>query len=120
LDPSRWAAPGRYGALEFKIDYEEAPLAGPIVVVRVSGEIDLAGAPAFRDVIDLAFERGSRLVVEMSDVDFINAAGVSVLVWAAARARELLGRFAVRRPSPIVRKVLGILGLEDIVDEDGQ
>jgi anti-sigma B factor antagonist len=82
------------------------------VVVFVSGEIDLSSVPALRDVFELAVERGSNLVVDLAGVQFIDGAGVTALAAAADVARGGGGTFSLRRPSPISRKVLRILGLE--------
>jgi len=85
---------------------------GATVVVWVSGEIDMASVPALRDVFELAVEPGSHLVVDLAGVQFINRAGVTALSAAADMARGSGGTFSLRRPSPVSRKVLRILGLE--------
>ena len=106
------ALPGELGV---RIEHLDG---GSTVMVWLSGEIDLASAPALRDVFDLAFERGMNLVVDLADVRFINAAGISVLAAAAERARANGGSFAVRRMSPISRKVVHILRMEETLLEE--
>ena len=100
------------GELSLRIETVGAG-SGANVVVWVDGEIDLDSVLALRDVFELACEQGSRLVVDLSGVKFINGAGVTALVAAANHARSGGGTFTLRRPSPITTKVLRILGLEE-------
>ena len=80
-------------------------------VVRVAGEIDIATVPSLRAALDLACDQARRIVVNMADVEFIDASGISALVLAAIRAREGSGELIVQKPSRFVRKVLDILSL---------
>jgi anti-sigma B factor antagonist len=82
-------------------------------VVRVAGEIDLVTAPTLRTTLDLACDQARYIVVDMEDVEFIDASGISALVVAANRARERNGELTVQNPSRFVRKVLAILSLDD-------
>ncbi|MGO9457184.1 MAG: STAS domain-containing protein [Acidimicrobiales bacterium] len=100
------------GELSLRIDTVGVG-SGATVVVWVEGEIDLASVPALRDVFELAFEQGTHLVVDLRGVQFINGAGVAALAAAAEAARGGGGTFTLRRPSPISRKVLRILGVEE-------
>ncbi len=110
LSAAAWHSP-LPGELCLRIDTVGAG-PGATVVVWVDGEIDLASVPALHDVFELAFEQGSHLVVDLSGVRFINGAGVAALAAAAEVARSGGGSFALRRPSPISRRVLRILGVE--------
>ncbi len=57
---------------------------GPCAVVAPSGEIDVCAAPMFRDALLAAREHGcDRLVVDLSDVSFIDAAALGVIVGVA-------------------------------------
>jgi anti-sigma B factor antagonist len=64
------------------------------VVLSVCGEVDLATAPALGAVLTLALRCvPAVLVVDLSGVDFLGAAGLAVLVAAAAAGAN---RTAVR------------------------
>jgi len=50
-------------------------------------------------------------VVDMEQVEFIDSAGIAVLLVAANRARIAKGGFAVRNPTEAVQRVFNILSL---------
>jgi len=61
-----------------------------IVVAQVSGELDIAGAPAAGDQIASAVPTSARgLVVDFTELDFIDSSGVAMLF---GLARRLSGR----------------------------
>jgi anti-sigma B factor antagonist len=91
---------------------------GPWTVVQVSGEIDLATAPAFHDVLDLALERAASVVVDLAEVGFMDSSGALVLERTAALAAERHGVLAVRSARAQARKVLGIVGLADLLSDE--
>ena len=60
---------------------------GPALVVAVDGEVDVGSAPLLRHVLDAALDRAPRrIVVDLSYVRFLNAAGLAVLIDAHRRA----------------------------------
>jgi anti-anti-sigma factor len=81
-------------------------------VVRLSGEFDITTVPSLRSALDLAYEFGQRIVVDMSDVDFVDAAAISLLVAAGSGAREYGSQLVVRNPSPFVSRVLAMASLD--------
>ena len=102
---------------QFSISVESGPEGHTIEVV---GELDLASAPELRDavaVIEGSKEMGpdSNLVIDLSDVTFIDSTGVKALLDAARAARE--SREAVElRFSPVVERTLSICGLNGHLD----
>jgi len=66
------------------------------VVIAVRGEIDLATAGRFREVIDEAIVPGGRLVVDLSGTRFIDSTGLGVLAKAHARLAASSGVVIVR------------------------
>lgn len=81
-------------------------------VVLVDGEVDVSNADQLRDAIDARLEAGTtRVVVDLSDVPYIDSTGIGVLVGAAHRAGEKKVRLEVARPQRNVARVLGLLGV---------
>lgn len=81
-------------------------------VVLVDGEVDVSKADQLRDAIDARLEAGTtRVVVDLSDVPYIDSTGIGVLVGAAHRAGEKNVRLEVARPQRNVARVLGLLGV---------
>jgi anti-sigma B factor antagonist len=87
--------------------------------VLLSGEIDLASAPAVWDAIEAVIKGATRLVVDLSAVRFIDSTGLSLLVRAHRRLREAGGDFAVRSPSEMAARVLAVTGLDSVFGRGG-
>ena len=82
-------------------------------IVTISGEIDIARAPALREqLIGLLRPGASRLVIDLSGVTFCDASGLAVLVGVARRAGLLGGVLRLAAPTPLVSTVLRLTGLD--------
>jgi anti-sigma B factor antagonist len=82
-------------------------------IVTISGEIDIARAPALREqLIGLLRPGASRLVVDLSGVNFCDASGLAVLVGVARRVGLLGGVLRLAAPTPLVSTVLRLTGLD--------
>jgi len=82
------------------------------LLVRVSGEIDIASAPRLRQELTDAMRRhGARLALDLSGVTFMDCAGINVLLAVRRHARLKEGWARVARASRGVRQVLTITGL---------
>ena len=84
------------------------------VVVEVSGDLDLATAPQLRDagLRALGIEP-TRVVIDLTDVTFIDSSGLGVLVLLRRKARTHRSEL-VLVPSDRVDAVLRISGLEHV------
>lgn len=93
---------------------------GDAARLRVGGDVDLSVADRFRTAgLDALTQAGCRrLVVEMSDVAFIDSTGVGVLVDLrnAALARET--QLVINDPSERVREVLRLTAMDAVFDID--
>lgn len=84
-------------------------------VLHLSGELDLATAVALRArLAALTCDPGSpdRLVVDLSDLAFCDASGLRALFDAHRRLARSGGEVCLRGCSPLVRQVLGLLGVD--------
>ena len=84
---------------------------GEVVVARVSGELDIAGAPGMGDRIDEAVPTSARaLVVDFTGLDFIDSSGIAMLFGLArklgSRRQELR---VVARSGGAVSRVLQLV-----------
>ncbi len=103
-----------FDALDVTTSYDGFPGHGHGRTVTVAGVIDLVTAPRFRSALVEILEAGNAdAVVDLAAVDFIDASGIGVLVWAARMAGDRGGRLTIRNPSQAVRLVL------DLADLDG-
>jgi anti-sigma B factor antagonist len=94
---------------------------GGVAVVEVSGEVDVYTAPTLRQHLRDATGAGTkRIVVDMTNVKFLDSTGLGVLVGAMGRVRETDGDMRLVVTSDHILKVLRITGLDSLipVDED--
>jgi anti-sigma B factor antagonist len=65
-------------------------------VLTLSGELDLAGAPAFEDAATQLCEMGARdLLVDISDVAFIDSTGIRAILAVKASCEERSCEFSM-------------------------
>jgi len=88
----------------------------PIPVVRLSGDVDLARAPALREELMTAVNnRHEGLVVDLTGADYLDSAGVNVLFEVAEELqRHQLGMALVIPPDSIVEKVVTLVDLGSV------
>ena len=103
----------------FQVSLEDR---GSVVVVRVRGEVDTATAPQMGQAIEAQLARKRRVVMDLSEVEFMDLHGLAVLMRASRRARTDGGSFAVERPAPCVRRLFELVRLDGeirIIPEPG-
>lgn len=85
---------------------------GPHTVVGVTGEIDVASAPALRDTLLALLNRGAdSLVVDLRGVTFIDSTGVGSLLRVHHRQGLLGGSVHFVVDQPAVLRVLDLMQL---------
>jgi anti-anti-sigma factor len=89
-----------------------AQTAGGITIAELTGELDIASAPALREqLLSLLRPSSNQLVIDLSKVSFCDASGLAVLISTGRRARLLGGFLRLAAVSPPVGRVLDITGL---------
>ena len=83
-----------------------------MVVVRVQGEVDTATAPRMGQAIDGQLSRQRRVVLDLSEVDFMDLHGLAVLLRATRRTRDDGGSFALERPAACVIRLLELVRVD--------
>jgi len=87
------------------------PEAGATIALR--GELDALSAEDARAIFDeAARDRPSALVVDMSELSFMDSSGIALLIGAANQ----IERVTLRHPVPMVLRVIEITGLTDVFD----
>jgi anti-sigma B factor antagonist len=87
------------------------------LVVRPSGDIDVATVAAFRASVQSALEtEPPALVVDLSGVEFMDSSGLAVLAVALRGQRARSAAVAVVRPQPIVKRAIELVGLDLLFD----
>lgn len=88
---------------------------GGHAVVAVYGEVDLYTAPNLQTELAALVRDGvSRVVVDLSGVEFCDSTGMNVLLSAMKRLREQGGSLELAAPRPAVRRILQVTGLDTV------
>ena len=88
---------------------------GNVVVLEVSGRLDSAGATAFEEELLGRVAAGDRhIVVDCSELRYINSAGLRVLLVAAKRLSADGGAIALAGASGQMRSVVEIVGFDSV------
>ncbi len=91
------------------------------VYVALGGEIDLSSSPALRhELLAIAARKPGRLVVDLTDVPYMDSSGVATLVEAFQQQRKNSGRMVLCGLQAKVRSIFEIARLDmvfDIVDD---
>lgn len=86
------------------------------LLIKVAGEVDVSNASELRDAIDAKLpEVAGELVVDISDVPYIDSTGIGVLVGAKHRAAEVGKSMRAVNAQPNVARIFGMLGVDEIV-----
>jgi anti-sigma B factor antagonist len=83
----------------------------------VAGELDISSAPAFERAVSQALDgQGQEIRLDMSELTFMDSTGAKALVGVHKHVERLGRRLVVVSPTPEVRMVLEILGLDQMID----
>ena len=86
-------------------------------LVEVSGEVDIYTAPKFKEDMIAVIDAGAtRLVINLSDVTFIDSTALGVLIGGIKRMHAVDGRMVLVVNTRPVQKVLTITGLDSIFE----
>jgi anti-anti-sigma factor len=85
------------------------------VVLTVSGEVDMLSAPQLAEAIRTALSEGPpALVIDLTKVDFLASAGMTVLVTAQAEVAPPT-RFAVVANGSATSRPIKLMGLDNVL-----
>jgi anti-anti-sigma factor len=91
-------------------------MSGEVAVVQCDGDVDIIKAPTLRTELMAAVDnRHAGLVVDLSDVSYIDSAGVNVLFEVADELRQhQLGMAIVIPPGNLVERVVALVNLGSV------
>ena len=95
--------------MDYQIDHD--PIDGGHLVVA-SGELDISATPRLSTVLAFASTKpGGRLVLDLSEVTFLDSTALGTILKAAAKLDESGSRLAVVAPEGPVRRLLEMTNL---------
>jgi anti-anti-sigma factor len=87
-----------------------------VAILSVNGRLDAVSAPgllqAIHEQIDATYVR---LVVDLKKVEFLNSAGIKMLVQGAQLARQRGGDFRIANAQTQVKFVLNLAGVDTVI-----
>src|SRR5689334_25391234 len=91
----------------------------PVTAITVCGELDPYTAPHLIKLVErVAAGRPEQVIIDLANVSFFGAAGLTALL----RANEIItgagGRLLLRSPSPHTQRILAITGMETLFQAD--
>jgi anti-sigma B factor antagonist len=85
---------------------------GKATIVRLAGELDLYNADEARDALADASEQDpERIVIDLSEISFVDSTGLGVLVAARSKLKNRRA-LLLAAPKPETRRALEISGLD--------
>ena len=83
-------------------------------IVVFKGEIDLESSSAARDTLLKCFDHTGYVIVDLSDVSYIDSSGVASLVEALQASKKNDSQFALAAVSEPTRRVLELARLDKV------
>jgi anti-sigma B factor antagonist len=91
-------------------------LSGDLAVLTLRGEVDTWTAPMLGAALHEVIDSGCRYVVlDLADLEFVDASGLGVMATAARRLRLRRGALTVRSPPAMVNRILALTGLDSVI-----
>lgn len=84
-----------------------------LLTVALSGELDLASAPALGEVLDAARNDAPVIVLDLENLEFMDSTGLRLLGRFQQACQQQHKRFLLGRASHPARRVLHLAGLVD-------
>lgn len=92
-------------------------------LLTLSGRLDAASSPQFKQQIDALFEQGRyRIVLDMANLEYIASPGLRVLIEARKRARDLKltdlegGDVRIANIPPRIKEVFDLTGFTSLFE----
>ena len=89
---------------------------GHTTVLRLAGELDLASADVLRERVRTLVGHGTALqslVLDLAGLEFLDVTGLGALLEARRKLAAVGATLTLRRPRPMVVRMLTLLNLEE-------
>ena len=92
--------------------YEETTEPDGTVRIALTGELDMAAAPSLERILSGLAD--ANVVLDISDLEYLDSSGLAVLVAAHSRAADAGRSVSFTAPPPPIRRVFSVTGLSDL------
>ncbi len=87
------------------------------IIVHPVGEIDYSSLDPLREALLDARIAGVRdIIVDLTEVSFLDSQGLAVILYAHQRQRSAGGRLVLRNPNDNARRLLTVTNLSTVID----
>lgn len=95
-----------------ELEVRDSGTNAPVVAAR--GEVDVEAAPSLREALSELLQSGRPVVVDLTDVSFLDSTGLGALVAARTAATERGVSLPLVCSQPRILKLFTITGLDDL------
>jgi len=89
-------------------------------VVTLTGELDLFTREMVAQALERAAVSGRTVVVDLSELAFVDASGLGTFVAARNRATAAGADLVLRHPSSAVSRIIDVAGLDSLIATNGK
>jgi len=90
---------------------------GDVAIVKLAGEVDMSQSPSVHQaLVEVLEKQPKRLVIDLTEVSYMDSSGVGILVDALRRVRVNGGKVALAGVAPRVLSVLQITKLDQFFE----
>ncbi|QNN53000.1 STAS domain-containing protein [Nocardioides mesophilus] len=98
------------------MEIDTKPLGDRSVVLRLDGRLNMVAAPRLKTAVESAVDGGApRVVVDLSDVAFMDSSGLGALIAALKRTRQAQGDLRIAGVNAQVATVLKLTNLDRVL-----
>lgn len=98
------------------MEFQTTELERDVLAIAAEGRLNMVSAPSLRTAVDKELAGGhTRLVVDLSGIDFIDSSGLGALVGCLKSARQAGGDLRIAAPNKQVTMVLQLSNLDRVL-----
>ena len=88
---------------------------GDVIQIKIGGRVDTTTSPQLQNAILLAFQKGNKLVLDFSDVEYVSSAGLRALLIGQKTANSKGGSMTLLHVADAVLQVFKMSGFSGIL-----
>ena len=98
------------------MEIDTRALDGRVAVVHLDGRLNMVSAPRLKSAVEEVVDGGTpRVVVDLSDVAFMDSSGLGALIAALKKARQAQGDLRIAGVTEQVATVLSLTNLDRVL-----
>ena len=100
--------------------FETSPIGDGVLAVRGVGRLNMVSAAGLRETVAVALAAGrTRIVIDLSGVEFVDSSGLGALIGCLKSARQAGGDLRIAQPTAQVEMVLQLSNLDRVLKSYG-